>query len=77
MFYRAAFDSNVQLDAVAAEVRPVYLPVDRDGGGSDPAGSTAERSRQHFPETWLWHNAQTQYSTIDSLTYLITLVPVL
>lgn len=58
VFYRA-FDSGVLLEAVAAEDRPMFMPPE-DGTAAATTSSAAVRLRQHFPETWLWHNQWTE-----------------
>ena len=76
VFYRAAFDSDVLLDAVPAEDQASYLPwpnqVDGDLGVAPSQSFGKLRLRQHFPETWLWHSQTTEY---NSFIKLLTLSP--
>ena len=64
VFYRAAFDSDIILDAVAAEDRASYFPwpnpLEPSVTGLQPVSSSPRR-RHKFPETWLWHNQFTEY----------------
>ena len=69
VFYRAAFDSGVLLEAVAAEDRPSYMSADDDGAAVGHSSATI-RSRQHFPETWLWHNQWTEYCIFCLFVFL-------
>jgi hypothetical protein len=71
VFYRAAFDSDVLLDAVPAEDQASYLPwpnqVDGDLGVAPSQSFGKLRLRQHFPETWLWHSQTTEYNSFINL----------
>ncbi len=56
VYYRAAYDTNVALDAEAAGEHLSFTTL--DGASVSPITG---RVRRHFPETWLWLNEMTQY----------------